>query len=122
MEPLNGGIHNSPSTTCRSITEIALLDFPDRSYEVLYAGRDAYCSFIETFGRAAGTRVITTTALKAHSIAELKAKRPLRLIDLTQPGALVRIGADGNLFSGRRRRGPSGPSRAPTPCSKFPDN
>ncbi|HYL78549.1 MAG TPA: RES family NAD+ phosphorylase [Bryobacteraceae bacterium] len=75
-------------------------DSPDGSYGVLYAGRDAYCAFIETFGRAAGTRVITTAALKAHALAELKARRPLRLIDLTQPGALVRIGADGNLFSG----------------------
>jgi len=75
-------------------------DSPDKSYRVFYAGRDAYCAFIETFGRAAGTRVITTTALKTHALAELKASRPLRLIDLTQTGALVRMGADGSLFSG----------------------
>jgi hypothetical protein len=75
-------------------------DSPDRSYEVLYVGRDSFCAFIETFGRAAGTNVITTTALKSHALAELKAKRPLRLIDLTQSGALVRIGADGRLLSG----------------------
>ena len=75
-------------------------DSPDRSYKVFYAGRDAYCAFIETFGRAAGTRVITTSALRAHALAVLKAKRPLRLLDLTQPAALVGIGADSNLFSG----------------------
>jgi len=75
-------------------------DSPDRSYKVLYAGRDPFCAFIETFGRAAGTNVITTTALKGQALSELKVRRPVRLVDLTQSGALVRIGADGTLFSG----------------------
>jgi hypothetical protein len=75
-------------------------DGPDRSYKVLYAGRDAYCAFIETLASAAGTRVITTTELKAKALAEMKPARALRLIDLTQSGTLVRIGADARLFSG----------------------
>jgi len=75
-------------------------DPPDGSYEVFYSGRDAFCAFIETFGRAAGTRIVTTTALKSYALSELKIRRTARLVDLTQPGALVRIGADGNLFSG----------------------
>jgi hypothetical protein len=63
-------------------------DAPDDSYKVLYSGRDAYCAFVESFAWAAGTRVITTAELKARSLAELKPARSLRLIDLTQSGAL----------------------------------
>jgi hypothetical protein len=75
-------------------------DAPDKSYEVLYAGVDHFCAFIETFARTAGTRVVTTMALKENALTEFKARRLLRLIDLTQSGALVRVGADGNLFTG----------------------
>ena len=75
-------------------------DAPDGSYGVLYAGRDLYCAFIETFARAAGTRTITTTALREKSVSELRATRAMRLIDLTQSGSLLRIGADARLFSG----------------------
>jgi hypothetical protein len=74
-------------------------DAPDRSYGVLYAGGDPFCAFIETFTRAAGTRIITTTELERQALSELRAVRPLRLIDLTQSGALLRIGADARLFS-----------------------
>jgi hypothetical protein len=81
-------------------TGLNRFDSPDNSYDVLYAGRDAFCAFIETFARAAGTRIVTTAALKEHALTEFKARRPLRLIDLAQSGALVRIGADGNLFTG----------------------
>jgi hypothetical protein len=75
-------------------------DSPDKSYEVLYAGLDPFCAFVETFASAAGTRVITTEALKENALTEFKARRSLRLVDLTQSGALVRVGADGNLFAG----------------------
>ncbi len=75
-------------------------DSPDGSYGVLYAGRDEYCAFIETFGRAAGSTTITTTEMKNRCLAELKAPRTLRLVDLTQSGTLVRLGADARLFSG----------------------
>jgi hypothetical protein len=74
-------------------------DSPDGSYGVLYAGRDQHCAFIETFARAAGTTAVTTTELKNRCLAELRATRALRLIDLTQRGTLVRIGADARLFS-----------------------
>jgi hypothetical protein len=81
-------------------TKLNRFDSPDCSYDVLYAGLDHFCAFIETFAAVAGTRVITTTALKQSALTEFKARRPLRLVDLTQSGALVRIGADGNLFTG----------------------
>jgi hypothetical protein len=91
------GIHRGPVFYGNS--GLNRFDAPDRSYNVLYAGRDPFCAFVETFAKAAGTRVITTTELKNKALAELKANRPLRLIDLTQSGTLVRIGADSRLFS-----------------------
>jgi hypothetical protein len=73
---------------------------PDSSYKVLYLGCDAYCAFIETFGHVPGIRTVTTDVLKNKALTELKPTRPLRLIDLTESSALVRIGADARLFSG----------------------
>jgi RES domain len=81
-------------------TRVHRFDAPDGSYGVLYAGRDLYCAFIETFAKAAGTCIVTTTALREKSLSELRARRALQLIDLTQSGTLVRIGADARLFSG----------------------
>lgn len=75
-------------------------DSPDGSYGVLYAGRDEYCAFIETFAKAAGSTTITTTELKNRCLSELRAARTLRLVDITQSGTLVRLGADSRLFSG----------------------
>jgi hypothetical protein len=77
-------------------------DAPDASYEVLYAGCDAFCAFVESLIQIPNRRVVTTTALKSRALSELKAVRPLRLIDLTVSGALVRIGADARLFSADR--------------------
>lgn len=81
-------------------TGVNRFDSPDGSYGVFYAGRDAFCAFIETFAKAAGSRIVTITELNQNALSELKAVRALRLIDLTQSGALVRIGADANLFCG----------------------
>ena len=77
-------------------------DAPDATYGVLYAGCDAFCAFVESLIQIPNRRVVTTTALKAKALSELKAVRPLRLIDLTLSGALVRIGADARLFSADR--------------------
>ena len=55
---------------------------PDGSYGVFYAARDPFCAFIETFARAAGTLIVTTTELESKALAELRPERPLRLIDL----------------------------------------
>ena len=75
-------------------------DAPDRAFGVLYCGRDPFCAFIETFTHTAGTRIITTTELEKRALSELRAERPLRLVDLTNSGSLMRIGADARLFSG----------------------
>ena len=76
-------------------------DAPDSTFKVLYAACDPFCAFVETFARAAGTQIVTTTELQARALSELRAVRPLRLVDLTQSGTLVRIGADARLFSGK---------------------
>jgi hypothetical protein len=81
-------------------SRIHRFDSPNGSYGVPYAGRVAYCAFIETFARSAGVRIVTTAELEARALSELKATRPLNSIDLTQSGALARIGADARLFAG----------------------
>ena len=50
-------------------------DSADDSYKVLYAGRDAFCAFVESFARAAGTRVITTAELKTLYPSRLDPER-----------------------------------------------
>ncbi len=75
-------------------------DSPDAAYGVLYAAADPYCAFIETFGSSTGINIVSTTALAARAIAELKPSVPLKLIDLACSGSLARIGADARLFAG----------------------
>jgi hypothetical protein len=50
--------------------------------------------------RIPGRRIVTTTQLKERALSELRAARPLQLIDLTRSGSLVSIGADATLFAG----------------------
>src|SRR6202140_5254686 len=49
---------------------------------------DPYGSFVESFG------------LKTRGLTHLAARRPLRFVDLTEPGALARVGADSRLLAG----------------------
>jgi hypothetical protein len=91
------GIHRGPLSPGNS--GLNRFDAPDGSYMVIYLGCDPFCAFIETFAHAAGTRAVTTTALKSKAITELKPARPILLIDLAESGTLVRIGADSRLFA-----------------------
>jgi len=91
------GIHRGPLSSGSS--GLNRFDAPDGSYMVIYLGCDPFCAFIETFAHAAGTRAVTTTALKAKAITELRPARPILLVDLTESGSLVRIGADARLFA-----------------------
>lgn len=94
------GIHRNPIHYGK--TGRFRFDAPDGSYGVLYAGVDPYSAFIESLVKNAENRAITTSALKGTALAQLKASRPLRLIDLSPSGALVRIGADSRIFSADR--------------------
>jgi RES domain len=74
-------------------------DDPIGQYGVLYAATDPYGSFVESFGQV-GTSLISSSELKTRGLAHLAARRPLRFVDLTEPGALARVGADSRLFAG----------------------
>jgi hypothetical protein len=94
------GIHRNPlhyGTTGRF-----RFDAPDGSYAVLYSGVDPFSAFIEGLVKSPENRVVTTSELKARALAQIAAHRPLRLIDLSASGALLRIGADSRLFSADR--------------------
>jgi hypothetical protein len=75
-------------------------DAPDGSYGVMYASLDPHGAFVESIIKSPDNHVITTTELKRRSLAELRPKRTLSLIDITTSGSLLRIGADAQLFCG----------------------
>jgi hypothetical protein len=75
-------------------------DSPNRSFGVLYVGRDESCAFIETFGQSTGISVVTRREILARHLSYLTSTQSLTLIDLASSGSLARIGADARLFSG----------------------
>ena len=77
-------------------------DDPLGDYSVLYAGRDLFAAFIETFGQDTGIRTLTTEELRSRSLTEFYPVDPLLLVDLASTGCLARIGADSRLFAGER--------------------
>ncbi|MHB0877269.1 MAG: RES family NAD+ phosphorylase [Anaerolineae bacterium] len=74
-------------------------DAPDGSFGVLYLAADAFCAFVECFGRPTGRRVVAADQLRQYRLAEFRPPRPLRLVDITGEG-LARIGADASLCAG----------------------
>ena len=74
-------------------------DAPAGAFGVLYLACDPHGAFIETFGHATGTRLVTETELRARRMALVSASRVLRLVDLRGAG-LARMGADAALTSG----------------------
>jgi hypothetical protein len=75
-------------------------DSPDRSFGVLYVGRDESCAFIETFGQSTGMSVVTRKELLERHLSYLTTTQSLTLVDLASSGSLARVGADSRLFSG----------------------
>ena len=69
---------------------------------VLYAARDPFGAFIETFGQETGTRSVGAGELKMRCLAEFYPVAPLSLVDLFSQGCLARIGVDSRLFAGDR--------------------
>ncbi len=74
-------------------------DAPKGEFGVLYAGADAHCAFIETFGHATGTRFVTEAELDARALAVVRCSRALQLVDLRGEG-LAQVGADAALPCG----------------------
>ena len=60
-------------------SRIHRFDAADGSYGVLYAGRDAYCAFIETFARSAGVRIVTTAELEGSRSFRAESNAPAQL-------------------------------------------
>ena len=77
-------------------------DDPSGGYAVLYAARDAFGAFIETFGQETGVRTVGVGDLKMSCLTEFYPTAPLSLVDLVSHGCLARIGADSRLFAGSR--------------------
>lgn len=77
-------------------------DDPMGKYGVLYAARDQFGAFIETFGQETGVRTVGVGELKMRCLTEFYPVMPLSLVDLSGEGCLARIGADSRLFAGSR--------------------
>ena len=77
-------------------------DDPLGQYSVLYAARDGFGAFIETFGQQTGVRSVGVGDLRNRRLTEFYPASPLRLVGLVSPGCLARMGADSRLFAGSR--------------------
>lgn len=77
-------------------------DDPQGGYGVLYAARDPFGAFIETFGQQTGARTVGVGELRMRCLTEFYPSAPLSLVDLCSEGCLARIGADSRLFAGSR--------------------
>jgi hypothetical protein len=77
-------------------------DDPTGRYGVLYAARDPFGAFIETFGQETGVRTVGVGDLKMRCLTEFYPAAALSLVDLVGHGCLARIGADSRLFAGSR--------------------
>lgn len=73
-------------------------DAPDTSFGVLYVARQINGSFVEVFCRQRQRR-ITENQLQQYRVAEFRASRNLKLVDLAGKG-LVRMGLDARLGTG----------------------
>lgn len=76
-------------------------DAPDGEYGVLYVGADPHVAFIESFQIAGLHPVITESKLRERSLSRIRIRRPVRLANLAESGALTRIGADARVFTAK---------------------
>jgi hypothetical protein len=74
-------------------------DAPDGEYGVLYVGADQHVAFIESFQIAGIHPAVTESKLRERSLSRIQTRRPLRLLNLGETGALTRIGADARIFT-----------------------
>jgi hypothetical protein len=74
-------------------------DDPEGRYGVMYAGMDAHCAFLETYGRVPGTQgIMLRSHLAAGAITSLETMKPLRLVDL-RGHHLAQLRIDSAIFA-----------------------
>ena len=74
-------------------------DDPKSEYGVFYAGLDAHCAFLETYGRVPDSQgIVLRSRLKNGSISSVLITKPLRLVDLTGHH-LAQLRIDSKIFS-----------------------
>jgi hypothetical protein len=56
-------------------------------------------AFIESFQIAGIHPAVTESKLRERSLSRIRIRRPLRLVNLGETGALTRIGADARIFT-----------------------
>lgn len=74
-------------------------DAPDGEYGVLYVGADPHVAFIESFQITGVHPVVTESKLRERALARIRIRRAVRLVNLAESGALIRIGADARIFT-----------------------
>ena len=82
-------------------------DDPSGTYAVLYAARDAFGAFIETFEQETGVRTVGVGDLKMRCLTEFYPTAALSLVDLVGQGCLARIGADSRSVRWQPRHCPA---------------
>jgi hypothetical protein len=65
----------------------------------LYVGADPQVAFIESLQIAGIRPAVTESKLRERSLSRILVRRPVRLVNLAESGALTRIGADARIFT-----------------------
>ncbi|WP_245286599.1 RES family NAD+ phosphorylase [Bradyrhizobium sp. ARR65] len=80
-------------------SRLGRLNAPDGSYRVLYAAREPYGAFAETFLRNPGRTLIDTSLLRRKAYVRLEVTSDLRLIRLAGPSLAI-LGATAEVVHG----------------------
>ena len=96
-------------------------DAPGAEYGVLYVADELAGAFIEVFGRDPAYRILSAPTLQSRHVAVVRARRPLRLVDLRDGPGLAAIGATGELTMGGTYRLSQAFSRAIHRHPSVPD-
>jgi hypothetical protein len=74
-------------------------DSATRRFGILYVGLTFACSFAEVLLRNPGRRIISLSEIEARSLAIIRLRADVRMVDLTGPG-LSQLGLDARFHSG----------------------
>lgn len=92
----HGPIFFSPGT---SRPPAGRFDSATRRFGILYAGLTFTCSFAEVLLRNPGRRIVSLSEIETRSLAIIRLRADVRVVDLTGPG-LSQLGLDARFLSG----------------------